>query len=372
MWTAKEIVAQGPWEYVRVTSSLFTCQGHGKAAAVLGGSTGCGIWNHTQDFGAKPLWLQTAAEPVRAADRNYPGHTSPLLPGTRLQPGPWGLLQCLPSLWNPLENWTSWLCLERKEGLSYWKAAGMSTDQSYPETQQWKTLEEEIAENLFYPLDKTQEDQYFLFPRLLFAMVLEGLSLWVLCLSPGGREWMRSNCSMILHPAGLGYPLAGCSPPIQHVWKKQFFLFQNLWPTHSYSTFVCPFEYPCFIFIFWRSRCLERELVCLKCSIISHLISSHLSHHLISSAKDFLSQKIPFPFSSHQPDYFSGRCLHESANPFLPYLPDCKKRIFKLVAIVRFFKPLSGNCWTRKGCWEDRLSLQTKIFLLRTLAVKNM
>lgn len=80
----------------------------------------------------------------------------------------------------------------------------MSTDQSYTKAQHWKTLEEEIAENSFYPLDKTQQDQLFPLLRLLFAMGLEGLSLWVLCLSSAGREWMRSNYSMILHPAELG------------------------------------------------------------------------------------------------------------------------------------------------------------------------
>lgn len=319
---------------VHVTSSLFTCQGHGKAAAVQGGSMDCEIWNHTWGFGAKSLWLQTPADSVGAANRNHPGHTSPLLPGTQLQPGPWGLQQCCPPLWSPVENWTSWLCLEREEGLSYWKVAGMSTDQSYPETQHWKILEEEIAENSFYPLDKTQQDDFFLFLRLLFAMILEGLSLWVCVLSPGGREWMRSNCAMILHPAGLGYPLTGWSSPIQHVWTKLFFLFQDFWLTHSYSPLVCPFVYPCFIFIFWRSRCLEGELMCLKCCIIS----SHLQRIFCPRRVFSILFSLPRFFFWEMPSRICQSLFAISAE-FL----GCKKRIFKLVAIVRIDKTLSGK-----------------------------
>lgn len=242
--------------------------------------------------------------------------------------GPWDFCR------RPLENWTSWLCVEREEGLFYWKAAGMSTDQSYPVTQPWKTLEEEIAENSSYPLDKTQQDQFFLFLRLLFEMVLEGLSLWVLCLSPGGREWMRSKCSMrsngqcsmILHPTGLGYPTAGCSSPIQNVRKKTVFPFPEFL-TNSFPLHTCPFVYPCFIFIFWRSRCLERELVGLSAT------SSHLTSKGFSVSGEF-----SFPFSSHQPDSFSGNCLPESANPFLPYL------LYSLAAKREF-----SNCSPQSG-----------------------
>lgn len=127
---------------VHVISSLFTCQGRGKWAAMHGGGTDCQRQNHSRGFGAKSLKLQTPVVPVRSANRNHPGKTS-LVPSRNatVQSGPWGLLQCLPSLCDLLEIWTSWLCTKREEGLSYWKPAEMNTAQSYHETQQWKTSE---------------------------------------------------------------------------------------------------------------------------------------------------------------------------------------------------------------------------------------
>lgn len=350
---------------VRVTSSLFTCQGHGKAAAMQGGSTDYGIWNHTQGFGAESLWLQTPTERIRAANRNHPGWTSPLLPETRLcSQGPGDFCSVFhPSavLWRTGQAGFAWkgkkACPTGKQ--LEWAQIKATLRQS--SGKHWRRKLQKTPSTLWIRPSRTH---FFLLLRLLFAMVLEELSLWVLCLSPGGREWMRSNCSMILHPAGLGYPLAGCSSPVQHVWKQQFFFFQDFWPTHSYSTLVCPFMFSCFVFIFWRIRCLERELGCLTCCIIS----SHL-RRLFCPRRVFFS----ILFS---PDRFLFWELPpricQSLFAIYAVFPGCKKRIFKLVVIVRIDKLLSGNCWTRKSCWEGRLSLQAKIFPLRTLAAKNM
>lgn len=131
------------------------------------------------------------------------------------------------------------------------------------------------------------------------------------------------------------YPLAGCSSPIQQVWKNQFFLFQNFWLAHSYSTLVCPFVYPCFIFIVWRSRCLEGELVCLKCCTIS----SHLQ-------RIFCLRRIFLSFFLSSPRFFfwglpSRIC--QSLFAISTVFPGCKRRIFKLVAIVSNDKLLSGK-----------------------------
>lgn len=232
----------------------------------------------------------------------------------------------------------------------------------------WQNRDEkETLKNLssFYSLDQEPSGSilmscsgcFFFLRCLQWSPDLEGLWLWVLW----EKRWGK-NCSTAACPAGLVCPLAGCSSPVQSVWKRLFlvFPFQNFWPTHSYPTLVCPFVSPCFIFIFRRIIWLERAGV------------PEALHHLFSPPQAFLSQE-SFPFHPLSTIWkiFSGNCLPDTAVPLLPHLlccsfSGCKRSIFKLSPIVRTDILLSGNCWTKNCCWEGRLSLWIKIFPSRT------
>lgn len=208
--------------------------------------------------------------------------------------------------------------------------------------------EKEILKNLssFYPLDQEMSGCIFIscsccsfsLQCLQWSPDLEGLWLWVLW----GKGWGK-NCSTAACPAGLVCPLPGCSSPVQSVWKRLFlfFTFQNFWPTHSYPTLVCPFMFPCFIFIF-------RRIICLEIAGVPEALN-----HLFSPPQAFLSQKsFPFhPLLTSQ-KIFSGNYLPDTAIPVLPHLlccsfSGCKRSIFKLSTTVRTDILLSGNCWTR-------------------------
>lgn len=175
--------------------------------------------------------------------------------------------------------------------------------------------EKEILKNLssFYPLDQEMSGCIFIscsccsfsLQCLQWSPDLEGLWLWVLW----GKGWGK-NCSTAACPAGLVCPLPGCSSPVQSVWKRLFlfFTFQNFWPTHSYPTLVCPFMFPCFIFIF-------RRIICLEIAGVPEALN-----HLFSPPQAFLSQKsFPFhPLLTSQ-KIFSGNYLPDTAIPLLPH-----------------------------------------------------
>lgn len=170
--------------------------------------------------------------------------------------------------------------------MSYWKAAGMSTDQSYPETQQWKTLEEEITKNSFYPLDQTQQDP--LFP----------LAQTSLCNDPGGvvtvgvvpiTRWKGTDEKQLVNDP------SSC-------WA---------WVSTCWMLFSCPtclettvFPFPGFLTnSFILHTCLSLHVLLLCLYILENQVfgeragMSEVLHHLISPPQAFLSQE-SFPFHS--------------------------------------------------------------------------
>lgn len=271
---------------IRVTSSLFTCQGHGKAAAIQGGSMSCGIWNHTLGFGAKSLWLQTPTELCESCKLESPWPHIPT-PSRNTTAAARALGTSAEVLWRTGQAGFAW-----KGKKAY------STGKQLEWAQIKATLWHSSGKHWRRKLQKTHPTLWIRPSRINFSCSSDFSLRWFwrgchcgccACHQVGGNGWeanvqweamINAQWSSIL--LGLGTPLLDALLPSKMFGKKQFFLFQNSWPTHSHSTLV-PLCTPV-LFLYSGEADVWRESLWVW-----------VLHHLISPPKDFLSRE-SFPF----------------------------------------------------------------------------